>query len=403
MIYPSYLELDRSALHNNLEYLTNLVGDDVKFCSVVKGNAYGHGIKQFVPLAEEFGVRQFGVYSTDEAVKTLRAITEPDSRIMVMGYVDNEDLEWAITNEISFYIFELDRMRATINAAKQVGKKAHVHLQIETGMNRIGLTEGQAHEVIKMIKENDDHVFVEGICTHFAGAESVSNHVRITNQIEEFKRAQDYFQDKGIEPQYYHAACSAAVFNYPETIMDMVRVGIAQYGFWPNRETYMNYMKNSEHERFEDPLRRVLSWKSKVMSTKDVEAGEFVGYGNIYLTNRDQQMATIPMGYTHGYGRNLTNRGVVLINGERAQVVGVVNMNLVTVDITDIPNVKKGDEVVIIGHQGDNEITVASFSEMSDFLNYEVLTRIPEDLPRYIVEHHSEAEQPTSKTEAEAT
>jgi alanine racemase len=392
MKYPSYLELNKSALRNNLRYIRDLVGEDVRYCSVIKGNAYGHGIKQFTPLAEECGVRQFGVYSTDEAIKTQQAITEPDSRIMIMGYIHNDDLEWAITNEISFYIFELDRLRAAIQAAKRVGKKAQIHLQVETGMNRTGLTEDQAHDAIQMIKEHDDHIRVQGICTHYAGAESVSNHVRVTKQIEEFDRAKAYFQDQGIIPDYYHTACSAAVFNYPQTHMDMVRVGIAQYGFWPNRETYMNYVKNSPHRRFEDPLKRVISWKSRVMSTKDVEAGEFVGYGNMYLTNRDQRLATIPMGYTHGYGRNLTNRGMVLVRGERAPVAGFVNMNMIIIDVTDIPDVEKGDEVVIIGFQGDNEITVASFSEMSDFLNYEVLTRIPEDLPRFVVKEVSEQE-----------
>ena len=169
--------------------------------------------------------------------------------------------------------------------------------------------------------------------------------------------------------------------------MDMVRIGISQYGFWPNRETYMNFVKKHPdvQKKHKDPLKRVMSWKSEVMSTKEVPAGEFIGYGNTYLTSRDQQIATVPIGYSHGFGRNLTNVGIVLINGERAPVAGLVNMNLLTIDITDVPNVQKGDEVVIIGRQGDQEMTVASFSEMRNFMNYEVLVQIPSKLPRHVV------------------
>ena len=211
--------------------------------------------------------------------------------------------------------------------------------------------------------------------------------MRIKEQIDNFKEYSSWFKDRGVNAKSRHTACSASALNYPETIMDMVRFGISQYGFWPNRETYMNFVKkypeiNKEHK---DPLERVLSWKSHVMSTKQVSAGEFVGYGNTYLTSRDEVIATVPIGYSHGFGRNLTNVGIVLINGKRAPVAGLVNMNLLTVDVTDIPDVTIGDEVVIIGKQGDQEMTVSSFSEMQNNLNYEVLVQIPAGLPRSIV------------------
>ena len=165
---------------------------------------------------------------------------------------------------------------------------------------------------------------------------------------------------------------------------DMVRVGIAQYGFWPSRETYMHILKNNQSFT-KDPLIRVLNWKSEIMSTKWVGEGEFIGYGNVFMTSRKIRIATVPIGYTHGFGRNLTNAGYVLIKGERARVVGLVNMNMLTVEITDMPGAQKGDEVVIIGRQNGQEITVASFGEMSNNLNYEVLTRLPASIPREIV------------------
>lgn len=385
-LYPSWIELSKSAFEKNITFLQDYIGKDVIFSSVIKGNAYGHGISHFVPLAEECGVRHFSVFSSDEARQALRARTNEDSHVMVMGMINNGALGWAIERDVSFFVFELDRLKSAAREAKRIGKPARIHLHLETGMNRLGLEQSEFKDAVNFIQQNGKHLQVDGICTHFAGAESVGNYVRIQEQIKNFEEYSSWFADQGINATHRHTACSASALNYPETVMDMVRIGIAQYGFWPNRETYMNFVKrypevNKEHK---DPLERVLSWKSHVMSTKEVSAGEFVGYGNTYLTGRDEVIATVPIGYSHGFGRNLTNVGIVLINGKRAPVAGLVNMNLLTVDVTDIPDVQKGDEVVIIGQQGEQKITVASFSEMRNNLNYEVLVQIPSRIPRTI-------------------
>lgn len=385
--YPSYVELNKDSFRQNITFLREYIGDDVLFSSVIKGNAYGHGIKYFVPLAEDCGVRHFSVFSSDEAREARRASTREDTHVMIVGMINNNVIAWAIERDVSFFIFELDRLQAAVREAKRIGKPARIHLHLETGMNRLGLDPDTFKEIVRLLKDNHQYLSLDGLSTHYAGAESVGNYVRIQEQIDRFREYTEWFEDQGIEAEKYHTACSAAALNYPETIMDMVRIGIAQYGFWPNRETYMNFVKrypeiNVEHK---DPLKRVISWKSEVMSTKQVPAGEFIGYGNTYLTSRDQQIATVPIGYAHGFGRNLTNVGIVLINGERAPVAGLVNMNLLTVDITDISGVSKGDEVVIVGSQGEQEMTLASFSEMRNFMNYEVLVQIPSSLPRYIV------------------
>ena len=385
--YPSHIELSKSSYKKNLSFLRDYIGNDVIFSSVIKGNAYGHGIEEFVPMAEECGIRHFSVFSSDEARKACRASNRDETHVMIMGMIKNEVIGWAIERDVSFFVFEIDRLQGAINEAKRIGKPARIHLHLETGMNRLGLDRENFEEVVSIINKNKKHLKLDGICTHFAGAESVSNHVRIMKQIDNFEDYSAWFTNRGIEPKYRHTACSASALNYPETTMDLVRIGIAQYGFWPNRETYMNFVKrhpdiSKEHK---DPLERVIKWKSHVMTTKKVSAGKFVGYGNTYLTSRNQEIATVPIGYSHGFGRNLTNVGIVLINGERAPVAGLVNMNLLTIDITDIPNVEKGDEVVIIGKQGDQEMTVASFSEMRNFMNYEVLVQIPSTLPRYVV------------------
>jgi alanine racemase len=165
--------------------------------------------------------------------------------------------------------------------------------------------------------------------------------------------------------------------------MDMVRVGIMQYGFWPSIETFIHYIRNKRDK--EDPLIRVLGWKSEVMALKTIQVGEFVGYGISYLAQKKMRTALIPIGYALGYNRSLSNKGRVIINGQRCGVIGVVNMNMIVADVTDLPKVKIGDEAVIIGQQGELEIKVSAFSSISNELNYEVLTHLAKSIKRTII------------------
>lgn len=171
---------------------------------------------------------------------------------------------------------------------------------------------------------------------------------------------------------------------FPETRMDMVRIGIMQYGLWPSPEVFVNYL-NTKKSKI-DPLQRVITWKSKIMSVKKVKIGEFIGYGTSYLAERKMTIATVPVGYSHGYSRSLSNQGRVLINGHRCIVVGSVNMNMMTVDVTHLKSAKKENEVVLIGTQDNVAVSVASFSDYSNQLNYELLTRISKTIPRKIIE-----------------
>jgi len=384
MLHTSYIELSKSAFSKNLRYLRNLIGPGTIFSSVIKGNAYGHGISHFLPLAEECGVRHFSVFSADEALYAARSKMYEETELMIMGMIDNDEISWAVEQGISFYVFDLDRLKQAIRASRAQKKNARIHLELETGMHRTGFESDDLKKAVKLIRDNADCLTIEGICTHYAGAESISNYVRIKRQQRNFDKLVRWLRLQGIEGRYRHTACSAAALTYRNTIMDKVRIGIAQYGFWPSRETYMTVQKNRGIFE-EDPLDRVLSWKSKVMSIKTIGPGEYVNYDNLYLTSRTQQAAAIPVGYTHGFGRNLTNQGMVLIRGQRAPVMGVVNMNMFLVDVTDIEGVEKDDEVVIIGKQGENEISVSSFSDMSNYLTYETLTRIPAETPRFVV------------------
>lgn len=382
----SCIELSEEAFRENMRYLSERGDPDVKFSSVIKGNAYGHGISSFIPMAERCGIDHFSVFSADEAQGVLKFRKNRDTDVMIMGMIRDEELSWAIENGIEIYMFEMGRFNRALEEAKKMGMRASIHLQIETGMHRTGFEPDEWEEIFKKVSRNRDHIDLKGICTHYAGAESVANYFRIQNQDSEFREALSLAEKILDEMPLIHASSSAAFLTMPEMHYDMVRIGIAQYGFWPSRETFMYQAKANGFKEKRDPLRRVMTWKSEVMSTKKVEAGDFIGYGNVYMAGRDMQIATVPVGYTHGFGRNLTNAGHVLIHGERAQVSGLVNMNMLTVDITDIPGVMKGDEVVLIGRQGDDEITVASFGEMSNNLNYELLTRLPASIPRVVVD-----------------
>jgi len=382
----SEIVISRKALETNLRFIRAQLTDNVEFCSVVKGNAYGHGIELFVPLAESLGVRQFAVFSADEAKEVLKNRMS-DSEIMIMGDIEDDDIPWAIENGISFYIFDMERLDAALVGAKKLRIPAKIHLELETGMHRTGLEMGALELVLARLKKKPDLWRMEGICTHLAGAESVTNHLRIQNQIKKFEDIVEWIRGKGFNSGRLHIASSAATLLYPDTHLDMVRVGIAQYGYWPTVETKMHFLLEKGGEsalHMKDPLRRIIRWTSKVMSIKEVAPGEFVNYGNAYLTTRRQKVAVVPVGYFHGFTRSLSNVGQVLIHGKRCQVVGTVNMNMMVVDVTDLNGVLKGYEVVIIGKQKKMEISVASFAELTPFLNYEVLVGLPSEIPRRV-------------------
>jgi alanine racemase len=379
---PSYIELSKDALKNNLRFIQSLLGKGVKVSSVVKGNAYGHGISEFIPLAESLGVRHFSVYSADEAKRVIEARQNDKTEVMIMGHIADEDLNWAIKQGIAFFVFEYDRLIRAAEEAEQLGIKAKVHIELETGMNRTGFQKSDLDLLISLMKGNVNHLSFDGLCMHFAGAESVSNHARVLAQATLFNEMVEYIESHGISPKTKHTCCSAATLRLPEMHYDMVRVGILQYGFWPSNETFIGYIL--ENKTTGDPLKRALSWRSRVMTTKSVKMGEFVGYGTTYLAQRDMKIAIVPIGYSHGFSRSLSNQGRVLIHGFRLPVIGMVNMNNMTIDITEIPQVTKGDTVTLIGDDGDLEVGVASFAELSDQLNYELLTRLPFSIPRRI-------------------
>jgi alanine racemase len=381
MLNSSYIELNKDSYRKNLDFLRKILHPNTRFSSVVKGNAYGHGIEHFVPLAESFGVNHFSVHSADEALEVRKA--SPGSDVMIMGFLDNAEIAWAVENDIEFFVFEFDRLENTINAAKMLQRRARVHFELETGMHRTGFEPDEIPRLMDIIRNHEAELDFYGLCTHFAGAESINNFVRVKSQKRVYNATVRKFKKEGLEPRYQHTCCSAASIRMPEMHLDLVRIGILQYGFWPSHETFIEYLRKNDMKV--EPLHRVIQWKSKVMSLKEVSMGEYVGYGSTFLAQRDTKIAIIPVGYSHGFSRILSNQGRVIIRGKRLPVIGIVNMNNMAVDVTDLDHVDKGDEVILIGSDGHLEITVESFGELSTQLNYELLTRLPINIPRRVV------------------
>lgn len=383
MIATSHIEISESAIENNINFIKQLIGEDVTFSSVVKGNAYGHSIKTYCPLAYKYGTRHFSVADAYEALEVVESLNTKDVTIMIMGMIDNQQLEWAIENDIEFYVFEADRLNAAAEVAKKIGKAARIHLEVETGMNRTGFEATEFHLALKFAKANSEFIEVKGLCTHLAGAESIANYKRVSDQQKKFKRIINYLDKADWRIPQKHMASSAATIRYPKARYDLVRVGIMQYGFFPTQEILVHYLERIR--KLTNPLKRIVSWKTRVMDVKTVKIGEFIGYGTSYFTNKETKIAIIPVGYSAGYNRSLSNKGNVLINGKRLNIVGTINMNMMAVDITHAEGAKKGDEVVLIGNQGDQEITVSSFSDISQVINYELLACLPLDIPRIII------------------
>lgn len=379
----SVIELSRSALEANLRFLQREIGGS-RLISVVKSNAYGHGTRVYAPLARELGVNLFGVFAADEA-RLLLDSGIPGREIIIMGFIGDEDVPWAAGQEIAFYVSDTGRLDAAV-AAGTPDRPSRIHLELETGLNRTGVPADSLDHIGGLLAKHRDRIRLAGICTHLAGAESTANHMRIQRQTARFHEMENYLRMTGIDPGLRHAASSAAALMLPETRLDAARIGIAQYGFWPSMETRMHYMLagGSRPDCFKDPLKRVITWRSSIMGITPVDPGEFVGYGNYFLTSRRQRVAAVPVGYAQGFSRSLSNVGHVLVAGRRAPVCGLVNMNEMMVDITDCPEAVRGDEVVIIGRQGRREISVRSFGDLAGHLNYEVLAQLPESIPRRV-------------------
>jgi alanine racemase len=378
----NFIQLDSNALKNNISFLKSFLKKEVTLSCVLKANAYGHGITQMISELEKNNVNHFSVFSSEEAIIAKNASKSEKSQFMIMGTIDYNHINWIINNNIQVYIFTFERLNVFEKAAQKLNKKVKVHLEFETGMNRTGFAKKDWSTAINLVQKSE-FLTLHGACTHYAGAESIANFKRIEKQKKTFKQVKELFKKKKINVPVFHTSCSASLISYPKEQHDLVRIGILQYGLWPSKEIYIKYL--TKNKITENPLKRVINWSSHIMSIKKIKKDEFVGYGMSYLTENETTIAIVPVGYSSGYSRDLSNQGKVIINGKRLDIIGTINMNLLTVDITNLEHPRIGQKVTLIGKEDDVEVSVASFGEYTNQLNYEVLTQLDKQIERKFI------------------
>jgi len=376
----NWVEISKDALASNIAQFKKLVGPKVILCPCVKANAYGHGLVETSKTFLEAGADWVGVNSIYEA----RFLREAKilSPIYVLGYVPLEDLGEAVNLDLRLVVYNKETINELGKITHEKNKKIRVHLKAETGNNRQGLLLDEIVPFAQYIKKFPN-IEIEGLATHFANIEDTTDHSYAKKQIEKFLEFDEALKASGIPVPVKHCANSAATILFPETHFEMVRVGIACYGMWPSSETYVSHLQSATATDFK--LTPAFSWKSKIAQIKNVPEGEYIGYGCMFKTTHATRIAIIPVGYYDGYDRDISNKGHVLINGKRAPLRGRVCMNIIMADVTDIPNAKLEDEVVLIGKSGDEDISVEQFAKWANTINYEIPTRVNERIPRIFV------------------
>lgn len=379
--HNQWIEIDRAAYGANIALFRSLIGDERELCAVVKANAYGHGAGPISRLAREFGVDSFAVHSLEEAAELRElGVTE---RILLLGYTPRSRLAEAVALDLRVVVYDIETARELDRLGRERGRPVRVHVKVETGTNRQGLGGARLHQLLDELSGLEG-CFAEGMYTHFANIEDTTRHDYAKGQIEVFREIVADARRRGLVLPFIHSACSAAALLFPETYGDLVRLGISQYGLWPSKQTYLSYRLAHPDEPDEGP-QQVIRWKCRVSQVKDIDADQFVGYGCSFLTTRPTRLAVLPVGYSDGYPRGLSNVGYVLINGRRAPIRGRICMNLTMVDVTDIPDVRAEDEVVLIGEQKGAALTVDDLAELAGTINYEVVARLRPGIPRFIV------------------
>jgi len=375
----TWIEISEEAFASNLDFFKKIIPEKTELAVVVKANAYGHGLKEIAELAEKNGIQSYCVHTLEEAL--LLRKRRKNYNILIMGPVPSERLPEAVENSFRLVVYDPDVLSALNRITGNMDQSVFIHMKLETGTYRQGINPDDVELFLEKLKKTS-HIFLEGVYTHFANIEDTTDHSYALSQLQRFKDITTHIQ-QAYPNIKKHTACSAAALLFSETHFDMVRLGISMYGLWPSRETYVSY-KINHSQNGEDVLRPILSWKARVGQVKSVPANQFIGYGCSYQTTRTTQLAVLPIGYADGYSRSLSNQAFVLLHGRRAPVRGRICMNLIMVDITDIPDVRPGDEAVLIGKQGTGIITVDHLASLAGTINYEFITHLNSLIPRII-------------------
>jgi alanine racemase len=362
--FGTWLEIDLQTLCSNFHQLTRTAG--VKVMPIVKANAYGHGLERVALELQSAGAEWFGVARVEEAL-FLREIGI-QSHILVLGYTPPARVAHAINNDISLTVYDCNVAKEYVTQARGMQKNVNLHVKIDTGMGRLGIMLDEASDFLKLISQSGC-LNLEGVFTHFACADEPDKEITHI-QIENFSHVLEEIRKNGIPVPIIHSANSAGAINFPEARFDMVRAGIALYGHPPAHATSLP-----------SGISPAISWKTRLISIKQLPAGYGVSYGHRYHTEKEERIGVIAVGYGDGLRRRSGNQ--VLIRGKKVDIVGTVCMDQSMVQLDDLPDAQIGDEVVIMGRQNGAEISATDIADQWETINYEIICGLAARMPRY--------------------
>jgi len=366
---PTWAEINLDNIKSNLYSIKNILKEDTKVCSVLKANAYGHGAVKLAEFLQNEEVDYFAVARLEEAIELRQ--NNIKSPILCLGYIPEESLEAAIYNNVVMTIYSLEVANKLNDLCKKINKKATVHIKLDTGMNRTGFdaSERSVEDIFKIYEL--EFIYIEGIYTHFACADEV-NKSFTHNQVSKFNEIIKELEFRGIYIPIKHVSNSAATIDLPHLNFNMVRCGIALYGYYPSEEVFKDKLK----------LKPAMTLKTKISHIKEVEAGLGISYGSTYITKKREKIATIPIGYADGFTRMQKNPKVC-IQGELFNVVGRICMDQCMIKIDKDIDIKIGEEVIIFGEEC---LKVEDLAKDLGTINYEIICMISRRVERIYME-----------------
>ena len=374
MLRPVWAEIDLDALAYNVRNIKKLIGDK-EMIAVVKADAYGHGAIDIVETLQENGVSRLAVAVITEAIELRKSgVNIP---IMILGYTPTDYGEELIKYDIEQTVYDLEYAKRLSEVANKLNKKAKIHIAVDTGMGRIGFypNEKSVEDVVEI--SNLKNIEIEGMFTHYATADE-EDKTYTHHQFELYNKFNSALEDRGVSIPFKHTSNSGAIMDLPETYLDGVRAGIILYGYYPSDEVNKEVL----------PLKPILTLKTKVCHVKKMDKDMYISYGRTFKTERESVIATIPIGYADGYSRSLSGKVKVIVNGKFAKVVGRICMDQCMIDVTDIDDVKVGDEVILIGEDNNLQYNADDMAKDLGTINYEVLCMIKQRIPRLYIKNH---------------
>ena len=375
---PTWAEVSLGALRQNFRAVQEHIGKDVTICAVVKADAYGHGAVECSRALEEQGATWLGVTSLDEAIP-LREAGIRGRILLFTGFWRGEEEE-LVRLKLVPTVWEPEQIELLEKAASAFAVRHPIHLKIDTGMGRLGVAPENLPKICSALKSSP-HLIVEGLSTHLASSE-VLDAPSVQEQLEIFEEARRFLSNEGIEPELIHVANTGAVISRRESWNNMVRPGVALYGYYLPFERAGREVTGAGLRLAVKP---VLTWKTRILSLRNVRANQALGYGGIYVTKAPARIAVLPVGYADGFNRALSSRGRVIIREHYAPIVGRISMDLTLVDVTGLPGVTVGDEVILLGTSDGLSVDAREHASLSNTVLYEVLCGISKRVPRRYV------------------